>query len=119
MIVFDFSKAFDRVYHRSLLNKIHHYGIRNRTHKWIFSFFTNRTQQVLVDGQTSEEIPVLIGVPQWSVIGPLLFLLYINDLLNSIQSTTKLFADDCILYRHINAETDQIILQKDLERLED
>ena len=68
MVTLDFSKAFDRVPHQRLLKKIHHYGIRDNTFKWIASFLSQRTQQVLVEGQSSEKVPVISGVPQGSVL---------------------------------------------------
>ena len=117
MIILDFSKAFDRVPHQCLLKKVHHCGIRGTTYHWISSFLNSRTQQVLVEGQSSEKVPVVSGVPQGSVLGPVLFLIFINDLPDNINSRTRLFADDCILYRQITSETDQRLLQEDLDRL--
>ena len=117
MIILDFSKAFDRVPHQRLLKKVYHYGIRGTTYQWISSFLNSRTQQVLVEGQSSEKVPVVSGVPQGSVLGPVLFLIFINDLPEDINSRTRLFADDCILYRQISSENDQQLLQEDLDRL--
>ena len=117
MIILDFSKAFDRVPHQRLLKKVHHYGIRGNTHQLISSFLNSRTQQVLVEGQSSEKIPVVSGVPQGSVLGPVLFLMFINDLPDNINSSTRLFADDCILYCQIRNNNDQHLLQEDLDRL--
>ena len=98
MIILDFSKVFDRVLHQGLLKKIHHCGIRGTTYQWISSFLNSRTQQVLVEGQSSEKVLVVSGVPQGSVLGPVLFLIFIIDLPDNINSRTRLFADDCILY---------------------
>ena len=117
MIILDFSKAFDRVPHQRLLKKVYHYGIRGTTYQWISSFLNSRTQQVLVEGQSSEKVPVVSGVPQGSVLGPVLFLIFINDIPEDINSRTRLFADDCILYRQISSENDQQLLQEDLDRL--
>ena len=117
MVILDFSKAFDRVPHKRLLRKLHHYGIRGHLHSWITSFLTGRSQKVIVEGSESESAPVISGVPQGSVLGPLLFLLFINDLPDNIASNTRLFADDCIVYRTIRDHADQEALQEDLVRL--
>ena len=99
LIVLDFSKAFDRVPHERLLRKMDHYGIRGNTLEWIRAFLTDRVQQVTVEGATSDSIQVLSGVPQGTVLGPLLFLVFINDLPDCVESGIRLLADDCILYR--------------------
>ena len=117
MIILDFSKAFDSVPHQLLLKKVHHYSIRGTTYQWISSFLNFRTQHVLVEGQSLEKVPIVSGVPQGSVLGPVLFLIFINDQPEDINSRTRLFADDCILYRQISSENDQQLLQEDLDRL--
>ena len=119
-ILLDFSKAFDKVPHHRLLRKLQYYGIHNQTFNWIQDFLTDRTQRVVLEGCTSETANVTSGVPQGSVIGPLLFLIYINDLPDSVSpaTSTKLFADDCLLYRNIKTVEDARNLQNDLDALQ-
>ena len=111
--------AFDKVFHPRLLRKLDFYGVRGSLHSWISSFLRGRTQ-VLLDGVASTSAPVQSGVPQWSVLGPLLFLLPINDLSEYISPglTARLFADDCVLFRHIESEADACPLQQVLDRLQ-
>ena len=115
--ILDLSKAFDRVPHARLLRKLHFYGIRGQLLTWLQSFLSERLQQVLVDGCCSSPCNVSSGVPQGSVLGPVLFLLYINDIAEGICSHIKLFADDCLIYRTIQSSSDQHILQQDLNAL--
>ena len=117
LIIMDFAKAFDKVPHRRLLHKLDYYGIRGFTHKWISSWLCGRTQQVVLDGQASDPVPVLSGVPQGSVLGPIRFLIFINDLPDNIRSSVCLFADDCVLYRNIYSIQDCFVLQEDLASL--
>ena len=99
VILLDLSKAFDKVPHGRLMHKVNYYGVRGNTHSWIQSLLTDRTQRVLLEGTTSHSSPVLSGVPQGSVVGPLLFLLLINDLPEyvSAQTTVRLFVDVSIM----------------------
>lgn len=117
LCIMDFSKAFDMVPHQRLLAKIDHLGIRGNTKSWIKGFLTNRQQKVIIDGQSSTSSSVISGVPQGTVLGPLLFLAYINDLPNCVISYVRLFADDLILYRYITSSNDCDILQEDINSL--
>ena len=119
MIVLDFSKAFDKVPHQRLMKKLWNYGVRGQTHSWIKSFLMNRLQRVMVDGENSNGVKVESGVPQGTVLGPVLLLSYINDLPKSVKhSHVRLFADDCVLYRQVKSESDCELLQDDLQNLE-
>ena len=118
LILLDFSKAFDKVAHEKLLLKLHFYGIRGNTLNWIKDFLDNRSQSVLLNGSNSDNIPVSSGVPQGSVLGPILFLAYINDLPDQVRSRVRLFADDTAMYLALDKQDDSEILQKDLESLE-
>ena len=113
----DFSKAFDVVAHQKLLLKLAHYGIQGPTHTWITNFLMHRKQKVVLGGDASDWVRVQSGVPQGTVLGPLLFLLYINDLPDQITSTVRLFADDCVIYRTVSNDADADLLQRDLDRL--
>ena len=117
MIVMDFSKAFDKVAHNKLISSLHGYGIDSTTLEWIRSFLSGRTQSVVVDGAESDNLPVTSGVPQGSVLGPAMFLVYINSLPKGVNSTVRLFADDTVIYREISSEEDHHTLQADLDTL--
>ena len=117
LIIMDFAKAFDKVPRRRLLHKLEYYGIRGSTHKWINSWLSGRTQQVVLDGQASDLVPVLSGVPQGMVLCQVLFLIFINYLSNNVRSLVGLFADDCVLYRNIHSLQDCLTLQEDLTSL--
>ena len=116
--VLDFSKAFDTVPHDGLLSKLKHYGIDKNIWQWISNFLKNRKQCVVVDGISSSPVDVDSGVPQGTVLGPILFLLHINDLPSIVSSKVRLFADDCLIYKQIKNNNDQIERQRDLNLLE-
>ena len=113
----DFSEAFDKVSHRFILSNLHYYGIINHTLSWIGAFHSSRTKTTVVNGVHSSYVELTSGVPQGSVLGPMLFLLYINDINNAITSQIKLFADDSVLHRNIHSQNDQVILQYDLDAI--
>jgi len=118
IVILDFAKAFDKVNHSLLLHKLHHYGVRGIVNKWIEGFLGDRQQAVVVDGAKSDLVGVKSGVPQGSVLGPSLFLVYINDLPKNLSSPTRLFADDTAVYRLIQSGQNQTQLQQDLHELE-
>ena len=117
IIFLDFSKAFDKISHKFILSKLHYCGIRNHTLSWIGAFLSYRTQTTVDNGVHSNYVDVTSGGTQGSVLGPMLFLLYINDINNAITSQIKLFADDSVLYRSINNQNYQVILQNDLDTI--
>lgn len=115
ILYLDFSKAFDRVPHRRLLKKLHHLGVRGSLLSWIRAFLTNRTFRVRVGSfHSSVEILSSSGVPQGSVLGPILFLLYTSDLPRVLKSSCAMFADDLKLY---NTALKSGVLQDDLKAL--
>jgi hypothetical protein len=117
VIIMDFAKAFDKVSHGLLVHKLDNYGIRGKTNTWIQNFLSDRSQAVVVDGENSSYIDVECGVPQGSVLGPSLFLFYINDMACGLNSTVILFADDTIAYPAVTSEADAVDIQSDLNKL--
>ena len=117
-IYLDFSKAFDKVDHALLIKKLECYGVGGKLLKWITSFLANRTQQVVVDGCMSYIVNVISGVPQGSVLGPLLFLIFIDDITKSVHhSSIRMFADDSRLIKAIspeNSQEDELKLTEDI-----
>ena len=117
-IILDFTKAFDKVSHKHLCTKLLYYGIRGPILDWIKDFISNGSQQVILDGCSSESLPVTSGVPQGTALGPLLFLCFVNDIPDCISSNIHLYADDILLYRTINVMDDCVKLQDDLNVLQ-
>ena len=117
VIYCDIMKAFDQVPIDRLLTKVNSYGIKGSLLAWIGSFLKNRTMSVVINGDKSSEGSVTSGVPQGSVLGPLLFAIFINDLPLGIDSLLFMFADDTKLFREIKNQDDNAHLQQDLDEL--
>ena len=114
--ILDFEKAFGTPPHELIKSKLFSYGTGGKTLKWIDSFLCFRKQQVVVNGVKSDWAPVLSGVPQGTVLGPLLFSLYIKDISSDIESEIRLFVDDCVCYHEIKDEEDTK-LQRNIDQL--
>ena len=118
MLYLDFSKAFDSVSHRLLIHKLQSFGFHSHLLTWFKAYLMRREQRVVVDSSNSDWLPVLSGVPQGSILGPMLFLCYINDMPSCTQnSTTALFADDSKCFWPIHSVNDCLLLQKDIDSL--
>ena len=114
----DFAKAFDSVPHHRLLLKLQTLGVSGQLLQWIHCFLTTRSQRVIVNGHYSEWLPVVSGVPQGSILGPLLFILYIDNVRHSVNhSCIKIFADDISLYSQVSTYDDCLKLQNDLSKV--
>ena len=116
VIYLDFCKAFDKVPHKRLLAKIERYGIKGNVLGWIKEFLSERRQRVVVNGAHSEWRDITSGIPQGSVLGLILFLIFINDLPKVIKCLIKLYADDAKLYQIIKSNQDSVDLQVDVGR---
>ena len=116
-IYFDFSKAFDTVPHRRLSVKMKAYGIEGKLLAWVEAFLSGREQVVRVNGELSSSKAVISGIPQGSVLGPLLSVIYINDLSDVVQSNILLFADDTKIFSKVSSKDDAVVLQKDIDAL--
>ena len=117
VIYLDFSKAFDKVPHKRLLYKIESHGISGNVAAWIGEWLCDHKQQVVLNGKFSRLQDVLSGVPQGSVLGPILFLIFVNDIDTVVSSHIQKFADDCKVYRSVPTAEDIAILQQDINNL--
>ena len=117
VIYLDFQKAFDKVPHQRLILKLKSHGMGNSIINWIEQWLTDRKQRVVVDGEVSSWKSVLSGVPQGSVLGPILFLVYINDLEEGVTGSILKFADDTKLFRKTKEIGDKFFLQDDIDKL--
>ena len=115
--ILDFEKAFDTSPHNRLKSKLFSYGTGGKTLKWIDSFLCFRQQRVVLNGVKTDWAPVLSGAPQGTILGPLLFSLYINDISSTIESEIRLFADDCVCHREFKDEKDTMKLQRVIDRI--
>ena len=113
----DFRKAFDSVPHKRLITKLSGYGVRGPVLAWIHDFLTNRFQYVSINNNFSNKVPVTSGVPQGSVLGPSLFIYFINDLPDVTNCLLKIFADDTKVYIPIESDDDRLKLQKSIDEL--
>ena len=114
----DCREEFDTVPHERLLRKLEAYGIRGKILQWIRAFLSGREQFVEIRGTKSDKLSVTSGVPQGSVLGPVLFLIYINVLVNELECPVLLLADDAKIFKEIRSQDDIEAMQRDLRRLE-
>ena len=119
IIFLDFKKAFDSVPHNRMVNILHQYGISGKIGAWIKAFLHERKQRVVLQGTASSWENVISGIPQGSVLGPVLFIIYINSLPETSTSDIFLFADDAKIFRTITKVEDQELLQADLDNAQD
>eukprot|EP00112_Aurelia_sp_Birch-Aquarium-sp1_P026342 Seg9297.1 transcript_id=Seg9297.1/GoldUCD/mRNA.D3Y31 product="putative RNA-directed DNA polymerase from transposon X-element" protein_id=Seg9297.1/GoldUCD/D3Y31 len=113
-VYMDFAKAFDTVPHERLLVKLKGYGIKGKVLEWIRHFLSGCRQRVVVNGHCSSWAPVNSGIPQGSVMGPLLFICYVNDMPEVVHSAIRMFADDTKIFCQVNDVKDRDKLQLDL-----
>ena len=117
-MLFSLSKAFDTVSHDILLNKLWYFGISGSLWAWFKNYLSNRYQRVSINNNLPHTLPVISGVPQGSILGPVLFLIYMNDIISSTQhSQLLIYADDTKCFKHLSSVTDQSYLQEDINAI--
>ena len=121
VVFIDFSKAFDLVCHNILLTKLYKYGVHEDLLNWCRDYLTERQQRVVVKGEASDWLTVTSGVPQGSLLGPLFFIVCINDLpvVISKDSSTALYADESKMYRDISTQAELSTFQSDIDKISD
>ena len=117
VIYLDFQKAFDKVPHKHLLSKLNAHGITGNIHSWLKDWLTERQQRVVINGKASDWRSVQSGVPQGSVLGPVLFIIYVNDMDEGLTCKISKFADDTKITGRVTTTAEKVLLQSDLERL--
>ena len=115
-VFLDISRAFDRVWHEGLIFKLEQIGIEGKMIYILKSFLSNRMQRVAMNGKTSDWANIEAGVPQGSILGPILFLVYINDIIDIVESDIRIFADDTFIFR-IADQNSTKALNDDLEKI--
>ena len=119
VIFLDFEKAFDSVPHDRLLLKLERFGITGSLLSWLSNFLQGRSQRVVIEGCQSDWAPVTSGVPQGSILAPLLFILYVNDIPESLSSPAEMFADDMLIYNYCPPSQTSITAQESLDKVTD
>ena len=117
VVYLDFQKAFDRVHHGKLLKRLHDIGIGGSLLNWLDSWLLHRSQRVMINGEFSDWTSVTSGVPQGSVLGPILFLMFIDNLDQDVDGIVSKFADDVKLLGLVRNQTDRELLQSNLNTI--
>ena len=119
VVFLDFAKAFDSVSHKHLLAKLQLFGIKGNILLWLSDFLYDRKQRVVIDGAFSDWGNVISGVPQGSILGPLLFVLYVNDIPQTLSCSSEMFADDTLLYNSDSIDIVSAPVQQGLHQMSD
>ena len=110
------SKAFDRVWHEGIIHKLKKAGIAGKLLEWLKDYLKERKQRVIINGQSSEESTITAGVPQGSILGPQMFIIYMNDLITELTTEARLYADDVCIFEAVeNRERAKVKMNENLE----